>query len=265
MATYAIGDVQGCFESLTSLLTKINFDDSCDQLWFTGDLVNRGPQSLETLRFVYQHRENIISVLGNHDLHLLARYYGVREKNNDTLDEVLTAPDADELMHFLLRLPLLHTANNFCMSHAGIAPLWSIAKAKALAAEAEHELQHDTKNVLREMYGNEPDLWQENLTGYDRLRCIINYFTRMRYCYADGRLDFFCKKKLSKQPPELIPWFILRKQIIGDHDKIIFGHWAALEGITQEKNIFALDTGCVWGNCLSAMRLEDGAIFSVKC
>jgi len=268
MSTYVIGDVQGCFYQLQQLLTHIQFHPQRDTLWFTGDLVNRGPQSLEVLRFVKSLNNKSKIVLGNHDLHLLAVFYGARQMNpGDTFTDILMAPDAPELMYWLKSQSLFYydEQSNIALVHAGVAPMWTIEKAVALAHEVEVVLCGDGYiNFFKNMYGNEPALWQENLTGHDRLRCITNYFTRMRFCRADGRLDLFAKVEIKYANDDLIPWFALPNRVNANH-KIMFGHWAALGGIADAPNVYALDTGCVWGNCLTALRLEDGKRFSVKC
>lgn len=268
MATYAIGDVQGCFSELEKLLAHIQFDAAKDTLWFTGDLINRGPRSLDVLRFIKALGEKHKVVLGNHDLHLLAMAYGVRDKfHGDTLEEVLVAPDKDELMDWLRHRPLLYhdKASGYVMTHAGLAPAWRLSEARLLAQEVEGALRSDKPQLLlKNIYGNEPSQWNENLTGMERLRCIINYLTRMRFCHADGRLDLSYKGEIAGKPRELIPWFDVADRA-NVNEKIIFGHWAALNGKTSAPNIFPLDTGCVWGNCLTAMRLEDEEKFKVKC
>ncbi len=266
MATYAIGDVQGCLQPLLALLEQIQFDPNVDNLWFAGDLINRGPQSLETLRFIKSLGDKHISVLGNHDLHLLAVAYGVDGKGkHDTLNDILLAPDKDELLEWLRNRPLLHTDNTFVMTHAGLAPAWSLDKARQLAHEAESILRSsEMLYYLQHMYGNQPDNWSDDLSGEGRFRCIINYFTRMRYCYPDGRLDLEVTTRIADKPAHLLPWFGVPGRKNTDV-KIIFGHWAALEGKTDTPNTFALDTGCVWGRALTALRLEDEQRFSVRC
>lgn len=268
MATYAIGDIQGCFAECEKLLDLIKFDPGRDELWFTGDLVNRGPRSLEVLRFVKSLGSGQKTVLGNHDLHLIALSYGFgKSHGNDTLQAVLQAPDREELIDWLRHRPLLHHERElgYVMTHAGIAPAWDLKKAASLAKEVEKILQSDAPAFfLEHMYGNQPDKWDDNLGGLERLRCITNYFTRMRFCYADGRLDLAYKGEIAGKPPALIPWFAVKDRI-QIKDKIIFGHWAALNGVVDVPNLFPLDTGCVWGNCLTAMRLEDGQKFSIKC
>lgn len=266
MATYAIGDVQGCFDALQRLLEKIRFDPAADCLWFTGDLVNRGTHSLETLRFIKQLPHKQV-VLGNHDLHLLALAHGVgKDKGKDTLHEILHAPDRNELMHWLAHQPLLHhdPELDYVMVHASIAPNWTLAVAEELSREVETVMQSPSaKEFFSHLYGNHPDHWHSGLKGMDRLRCIVNYFTRARFCYPDGRLDLTAKGRIDDHP-HLMPWFKLPHRT-NSHLKIIFGHWAALSGETNTPNVFALDTGCVWGYALTAMRLEDGHRVRVEC
>lgn len=268
MATYAIGDLQGCLTPLEKLLTKIHFDPASDTLWFTGDLVNRGTQSLQTLRFVKnlgaQHR----IVLGNHDLHLLALAHHAHPGwEDDTLTDIFNAPDRLELLSWLQQQPLIQNDESlgYTMVHAGLAPGWTLQAALALAQEVQTVLQSEqATEFFQHMYGNLPDQWCEDLRGWDRLRCITNYFTRARFCYADGRLELEEKGNLAAQTKKLMPWFQAPNRLNANL-KIIFGHWAALAGVTNTPNTFALDTGCVWGFCLTAMRLEDKQRFSVSC
>jgi len=267
MATYAIGDIQGCYDELQNLLEKVNFS-SQDQLWIAGDLVNRGPKSLETLRFLKDLGNQATCVLGNHDLHLLAVHYGaVSCKRNDTLDEILSAPDCIELMDWLRKQKLLvHDKKlNYAMVHAGIPPCWSVRKARKRAKEVETVLRGTlAREFFNHMYGNKPDCWSSSYEGWDRLRLITNYLTRMRFCDNNGKLDFSAKGTLESQPSGYQPWFKLpRKDPEEDPVRIIFGHWAALEGEAEAEHVFALDTGCVWGNKLTAMRLQDQQLFSV--
>lgn len=266
MSTFVIGDVQGCFQPLLQLLEKISFDKTRDKLWFTGDLVNRGSQSLEVLRFVYELGDKHQTVLGNHDLHLLAVAAGTQtQRDGDTLTDILSAPDKAELLDWLRHRPLLIKHENIVMTHAGLAPAWTVEKAQALAREVETVLRgDDSKKLFEHMYGNQPDQWRDDLTGYDRLRCIINYFTRMRFCHADGRLNLSNKGAIKDKDEHLMPWFEVVPRANADA-KIIFGHWAALEGVVDVPNLFALDTGCVWGNKLTAMRLEDEVRFAIPC
>lgn len=268
MSTYAIGDIQGCIRELEKLLSLIQFDSAHDTLWVTGDLVNRGPSSLAVLRFFKQLGVRHKIVLGNHDLHLIAAYYGFgRSNSSDTLQDVLAAPDVDELITWLRHCPLLHhdAALGYVMAHAGLAPGWTLEQAKLLAQEVESILQSDQpERLISHMYGNQPDQWHAELAGVERWRCIVNYFTRMRFCYADGRLDLSYKGEIAGKPDDLVPWFAVPSRA-NANEKIIFGHWAALNGITDVPNVFPLDTGCVWGNALTALCLESGERFSVKC
>ena len=266
MATYAIGDIQGCYDELQALLDKVGFSDN-DQLWLAGDLINRGPKSLETLRFIYDLGDRANVVLGNHDLHLLAVNSGIiKPKRADTFHDILSAPDRKPLMKWLRQQPLLVTDEKlgFTMVHAGIPPQWSLAKAHRRAREVETILQSTlATEFYRHMYGNLPAAWSGKLEGWDRLRVITNYFTRMRFCNSDGKLDLAVKGGLSSQPEGLSPWFSHDGKSLRKH-KRIFGHWAALEGHCDRDNVYALDTGCVWGEKLTALRLEDQKIFSVK-
>lgn len=265
MATYAIGDVQGCYDSLMALLDKIDYDDNQDTLWFAGDLVNRGPKSLKTLRFIKGLGDKAISVLGNHDLHLLALYYNqASPKKSDTLEATLQAKDAEEIMHWLRHRPLVHhdKSLNAVMVHAGIPPKWSAKKARKRALEVETFIQSaDFKAFFHSMYGNKPSKWKKSLEGMDRLRMIVNYFTRMRFCSQDGQLDLVAKEGLESKPEGFSPWFELDRK--AKDTRIVFGHWAALEGKANAENVFALDTGCVWGGKLSTLRLEDEAWFRI--
>lgn len=266
MAIYAIGDIQGCFTAFQNLLAQIKFDATEDTLWFTGDLVNRGPQSLQVLRFVKDLGDKHKTVLGNHDLHLLAVATGAQAVNSyDTLDAILTAPDKDELIAWLRHRPMLIAEHGYVMTHAGLAPQWDLAKAKMLAKEVETELQkREFASFLKKMYGNQPDQWNDALVGMERWRCITNYFTRMRFCYKDGRLNLSYKGTIASKPEDVIPWFNVPNRANANL-KIIFGHWAALGGKVDVSNLYPLDTGCVWGNCLTAMRLDNEKHFSVNC
>lgn len=267
MADYAIGDVQGCYEPLQRLLERIDFDEKSDRLWFAGDLVNRGPDSLAVLRFIYSLPLLPQISLGNHDLHLLGSLFGERpwQGPDDTLREVINAPDGEELGHWLRKQPLLCYSSqlNVVMCHAGIAPLWDLTQAIDLAHELEEILAGSHyRAYLTQMYGNKPDLWSNELVGIDRLRMITNYFTRMRFCNNLGQLDLSYKGGIAKAPSTLYPWYEVphRKEIEAD---IVFGHWAALEGICPKPRIHAIDTGCLWGGRLTALRLQDKQRFSV--
>jgi bis(5'-nucleosyl)-tetraphosphatase (symmetrical) len=256
MAIYAIGDVQGCFAELQRLLDKIRFDPAADRLWFTGDLVNRGPQSLETLRFIRSLGDRAVTVLGNHDLHLLAVAHGVsRTKRKDTFGDVLMAPDRDILLEWLRRRPLLFREGAFYLIHAGLPPQWSIDDAERYALEVESCLQGDRFiELFRHMYGDQPDLWAETLSGWDRLRFITNCFTRIRYCDRDGRMDFKEKGAPGTQPSHLMPWFkVPGRRSAGS--QIVFGHWSTL-GFYADGGVYGIDTGCLWGGELTALRLD---------
>lgn len=257
MAIYAIGDVQGCYDHLQKLLDIIQFDSNKDKLWFAGDLVNRGPQSLQTLRFVKSLGKSAITVLGNHDLTLLAMAEGYGRSKNHTLDDILTAPDRDELLDWLRCRPLCHhnAKRGYTMVHAGIPKQWDIATALARGKEVEKVLQSDKyHHFLANMFGNTPTLWHNDLTGWDRLRYITNAFTRMRYCTHNGALEFHSKGAPGTQEDGYMPWFELENRQ-AEKDKIIFGHWSTLAGLTSREQVYALDTGCLWGGKLTAMKL----------
>lgn len=265
MATYAIGDLQGCFGSLQKLLGETGFSESRDRLWFVGDLVNRGPQSLEVLRFVKSLGNAAVSVLGNHDLHLLMVAEGrAKRHKQDTLGPILDAPDREDLLAWLRHLPMTHLEGEYAMVHAGLLPSWTAAKAAQLGREVEQALRGTQwPDLMAHMYGNEPDRWDDSLAGYDRLRVIINAMTRLRVCTPDGRMEFSHKGRLEDIPENYIPWFAVPgRRSAGS--TIICGHWSAL-GLLAEKNILALDTGCLWGRRLSAVRLEDRRVFQVSC
>ena len=265
MATYAIGDLQGCFDSLQELLGEIGFRETDDRLWFVGDLVNRGPQSLEILRFVKSLGDRAISVLGNHDLHLLMIADGrIKAHRKDTLGAILDAPDREELLTWLRELPLMHADGEYAMVHAGLLPSWNVAKALDLARETETILRgSDWRGLMAQMYGNQPDRWDDTLSGYERARVIINAMTRLRVCTADGRMEFSHKGRIEDIPPGYMPWFTVPGRNSAN-TTIICGHWSAI-GLLIEKNLMALDSGCLWGRRLSAVRLEDRRIFQVSC
>lgn len=267
MSDYAIGDIQGCFDALQRLLALVKFNEHTDRLWFVGDLVNRGPESLAVLRFIKQLPLQPRITLGNHDLHLLNQLFGENPWKNpdDTLQAILSAPDADELGHWLRKQSILyHDPNlNVVMCHAGIAPVWDLSQAKSCAQELERALAGpDYHHFLTHMYGNEPNDWSSDLTSEARLRVICNYFTRMRFCDATGALCLSYKGSLKHAPANLYPWYAVpnRHDIPAD---ILFGHWAALNGLCPNPKIHALDTGCLWGGELTALRLQDKERFSV--
>jgi bis(5'-nucleosyl)-tetraphosphatase (symmetrical) len=262
---YAIGDVQGCDEELRALLAQLRFSADRDQLWFVGDLVNRGPGSLATLRLVRALADNAVVVLGNHDLHLLAvAYGGRRRRRSDTLDAVLAAPDRDALLQWLMQRPLAHAEGHDLMVHAGLVPQWSAAMTLSLAAEVGSTLVRDPRAVLEHMYGDEPDRWDERLAGTQRLRFIINVLTRLRLCTADGRVDIAIKGPPPPPPSPLRPWFEHRRRASREV-RVIFGHWSAL-GLVERAGVLGLDTGCVWGGTLTAADLDaDRPPVSVPC
>ncbi|HKK15992.1 MAG TPA: symmetrical bis(5'-nucleosyl)-tetraphosphatase [Gammaproteobacteria bacterium] len=270
MSTYAIGDVQGCYRELMTLLAHINFNENSDRLWFAGDLVNRGPESLQTLRFVKQLGNNAVSVLGNHDLHLLAVAHGKKTGSpRDSLDSILKADDCDELLDWLRHQYLLLTDDTlaYTLLHAGLAPQWTITQAGKLAGEVENIIRGDDfLSFLDVMYGDKPDQWDDSLDGDDRYRFIINVLTRMRYCDTAGRIALKAKGPPGSQPEPYLPWFTVPGRKSAD-DKILFGHWSTiyLGNIRdfQKYNVYPLDTGCLWGGKLSALRLEDETWFSV--
>lgn len=269
MAVYAVGDLQGCLEPLQCLLKRVAFDPARDRLWLVGDLVNRGPQSLETLRFLYSIRESLVCVLGNHDLHLLAVGQNIeRLKKADTLREILEAPDRGELLEWLRQQKLMHydEQRDMVLVHAGIPPQWSLRKALKCAAEVEEALHDDIlfAPYLDGMYGNEPVKWDNDLKGAARLRMITNYFTRMRFCTSEGKLDLKGKEGPDSAPPGYAPWF-RHKERKTKGLKIVFGHWASLEGRCNEPGIFALDTGCVWGGALTLLNIDTGERLQCKC
>jgi bis(5'-nucleosyl)-tetraphosphatase (symmetrical) len=265
MAIYAVGDIQGCYRELQRLLEQIRFDPARDRLWLVGDLVNRGPGSLDVLRLVKSLGDSAITVLGNHDLHLLAVAEGVAELHRtDTLDEVLNAPDRAELLAWLRRQRLLHAEGDFVLVHAGLLPQWSVEQAAGLAREVEAVLRGaDYATFLHRMYGNTPSAWDDGLDGYKRLRVITNAFTRMRICTAQGEMEFRFKGEVENIPAGYLPWFEVPARRSRDAT-VIFGHWSAL-GLKVTPDAIALDTGCLWGGPMTAIRLEDRRLFQVSC
>ena len=267
MSVYVIGDVQGCYTSLQKLIETIQFDPTQDRLWFTGDLVNRGPGSAEVLRWVRALGDRAVTVLGNHDLHLLAvADDSTRVHHRDTLDDILTALDKDELLAWLWQRHLLHHDDilGYTLIHAGLLPQWDMAQARALAREAENALRGE-HGFLQQMYGDTPDRWSDELRGFDRWRVILNALTRLRYCDGAGRMDLRSKGTPGTQPAALLPWF----QVPGRRSResrILFGHWSSL-GVWQSAGVICLDSGCVWKNALTAVQIdcEPVKFFSVSC
>lgn len=264
MSFFAIGDIQGCYDGFRQLLERIRFNPDEDTVWLAGDLVNRGDDSLSTLRFIAGNPAFRV-VLGNHDLHLLAIAYGDHSpRRKDTISDVLDAPDSGELLHWLSRQPLLITEKDrggraLAMAHAGIPPQWTLAKAAALAEEVSEAVRHaaddpGSDHFLRHLYGNDADLWSESLSGTSRLQCITNYFTRMRFLDSGCRLDFSQNDAAGSAPANLSPWFSFRRT---DDARILFGHWAALEGEAQSSYAIALDAGYVWGGHMKAVNVDS--------
>jgi bis(5'-nucleosyl)-tetraphosphatase (symmetrical) len=268
MTLYAIGDLQGCDRPFAALLAALDFDARRDRLWLVGDLVNRGPGSLAVLRRVVSLGDAATTVLGNHDLHLLAAAAGIRRPGrNDTLQQVLDAPDAAELIDWLRRRPLLHhdSAASRALVHAGIPPTWSMEEALTEARHVEAQLRGDAwRAALADMYGNEPREWSAQLEHQERLRYTINALTRMRFCDSRGRLDFDRSGPPGTQPKGLVPWFDVPARAARDVH-IVFGHWSAL-GLLRRADVTALDSGCVWGRTLTAVPLEPpGDPVAVRC
>ena len=266
MATYAIGDIQGCYDSLQRLLENCAFDPVKDRLWLVGDLVNRGPKSLETLRFIKSLGAAALTVLGNHDLYLLmvaeggAKFRG----KDDTIQPILDAPDCAELLNWLRHQPLCHTEGDYCLVHAGLLPQWTAARARELAREVEAKLQGpDFRDFVLNLWGSEPAGWSDDLTGWPRLRVIVNAMTRMRFCTRFGIMEFKAKGKLSNAPVGHLPWFEVPDRLSAEA-VLVTGHWSAL-GLKITPNLLALDSGCLWGGHLTAVRLEDRQVFQVDC
>lgn len=264
--TYAIGDIQGCYDSLCRLLETCAFDPARDRLWLVGDLVNRGPHSLAVLRFVRSLGDAALTVLGNHDLYLLMLAAGVEKRRgkDDTLDDILGAPDREDLLDWLRRRPLCHTEGEYCLVHAGLLPQWTAAQARALAAEVEGLLQGETyRDALAQMWGSEPARWSDDLAGWDRMRVIVNAMTRMRFCSPEGVMEFRTKGEVTDAPVGYLPWFAVPGRRSADA-VLVTGHWSAL-GLRLAPNMLALDSGCLWGRHLTAVRLEDRQVFQVDC
>jgi bis(5'-nucleosyl)-tetraphosphatase (symmetrical) len=267
MATYAVGDVQGCYGALSCVLERAGFERARDHLWLVGDLVNRGPESLDVLRFVHSLGNRARVVLGNHEIHLLAVAAGERRlKPSDTLDAILAAPDRPVLLGWLAQQPLLYVDRDvgYCMSHAGIPPQWDLVEAQAMAQEAERWLAlHGYGQIATPSREEAVELapGQDEAT---RARVIVSYFTRMRVCTPSGVLDLRFKGPADQAPPGHLPWFAHSARKTAN-ERIVFGHWAALEGKVDAANVFALDTGCAWGRSLTLMRLDDERRFSCPC
>lgn len=268
MSTYLIGDVHGCIDELKALLAQVNFNPEQDRLWLTGDLVARGPNSLEVLRYVSSLGESVRMVLGNHDLHLLAIYAGISfNKPKDRLNPLLEAEDADELINWLRRQPVLQVDEELklVMAHAGITPQWDLETAQMCAREVEAVLSSDTYPLfLDAMYGDMPNNWSPELSGLARLRFSTNALTRMRYCFPNGQLDMMCKDTPENAPRPLKPWFDIESPIRQAGYSIAFGHWASLEGKCAPEGVYALDTGCCWGGVLTMIRWEDKQYFTQR-
>jgi bis(5'-nucleosyl)-tetraphosphatase (symmetrical) len=261
MARWAIGDIQGCADELTALIALIGFKSDRDQIWFVGDLVNRGPDSLQVLRLVRSLADNALCVLGNHDLHLLAvALVKAKVRKSDTLKPILDAPDRNALIEWLAQRPLAHYAADAddLLVHAGVVPQWNVDDALALASEVQHALRSDPQTLLAAMYGDEPDRWQPSLKGADRLRFAVNVLTRVRFCTAEGRIDFRQKGKPGSASPPWMPWFKAPRRAAAG-TRIIFGHWSAL-GYYNADRVVGLDTGCVWGGPVSVPSRQPRSI-----
>lgn len=269
MATFVIGDIQGCFDELQELVDYISFDPKKDQIWFVGDLVNRGPKSLETLRWVKSLGNSAVTVLGNHDLHLLAMHAGVKEvKTTSSLYSTLQANDIDELVEWLRSQPLMlyNKQLEFAMVHAGLAPQWTIKDAMRYSEEVETVLQSKNyKDFLFNMYGDQPNQWDASLKGWDRLRAITNFMTRVRYCDDQGVMNFSDKGPLGTQSSEMKPWYEITSRKSQD-TCVVFGHWSTL-GHIQDHNIISTDTGCLWGGQLTSIKigLDSLTIYQLDC
>ncbi|MBW7471322.1 symmetrical bis(5'-nucleosyl)-tetraphosphatase [Marinobacter sp. F4218] len=266
MTDYAIGDIQGCYDRLRDVLARVSFSPSRDRLWVAGDLINRGPSSLETLRYIESLGSSAVVVLGNHDLHLLAVALGGHPpRRKDTLADILEAPDHDRLVAWLRQqnLCVRDRTRNLVMVHAGVPHIWSAGQAEAYAREVEAIIRgDDAGEYFTHMYGNEPHCWDENLRGMDRWRVITNYFTRMRFIAQDGTLELATKEAAASAPNGYKPWFEYPRE---DDVRVVFGHWAALEGQTGSNQFIGLDTGCVWGGLLTMMNLDTGEKIHCDC
>lgn len=270
MTTYVVGDIQGCFEPFQCLLEDVGFDPVKDVIWSVGDLINRGPDNLKTLRWFFEYRNSAVVVLGNHDLHLMAVAAGTRKmSNSDNFGDILEASDKDVLLSWLRQQPLVHHEHGVTLVHAGIPPMWTVEQTLSYAKEVESVLQGPNSSAFfAAMYGNDPIAWSDDLKGMTRLRVITNYLTRMRYCTDKGKLDLVNKGRKPKtdalKGKKVAPWFA-HKQRVTAADTIIFGHWASLEGVTNSANAIALDTGCVWGNKMTLLDLDTRTFHRCKC
>ena len=256
MSVYWVGDIQGCDDPLGQLLDQVGFSASRDRLYVLGDLVNRGPSSLAVLRRLYKLGTSVQCVLGNHDLHLLALSAGARAPGaSDTLQDIFQAPDKDTLLHWLKHQAIAIYQEDVLMVHAGVLPQWSLTETLSLAQELESILQSDQADAFfMQMYGNEPAQWQAQLQGMDRWRCALNAFTRLRFCSPTGAMEFETKENAAKAPQGYLPWFEVPQRQTAN-TTIAFGHWSTL-GAVQRSDIWALDTGCVWGGCLTAIQRD---------
>jgi bis(5'-nucleosyl)-tetraphosphatase (symmetrical) len=265
MARLVVGDIQGCFDELLAILEQAAFHPGDDELWIVGDVVNRGPRSLEVLRWLYDNRASVVPVLGNHDLHLLAIAFGGHGlRSADNFGELLKARDSEELLHWLRSWPLIHLEpeGRWLMVHAGIPHIWSVKRAVELAAEVQDAISGpDYLDFFKDMYGNRPESWRDDLEGMNRLRAITNYLTRMRLIDAQGRLDLTHTGGVDEAPEGFFPWYT-RRHADNEDVNILFGHWASINGETGVARTFALDTGCVWGRQLTGYRIDDGAYFT---
>jgi bis(5'-nucleosyl)-tetraphosphatase (symmetrical) len=265
VSTYAVGDIQGCYDQLRTLLDRIGFDPEHDSLWVVGDVVSRGPQSLQALRYLRSLGDTVVTVLGNHDLNLLAVAAGVRKPHaSDAVQDVLGAGDRDDLFDWLRTRKMMHADRGYAMVHAGLLPQWTIARALELAAEVEAELRGENHGeLLARMYGNAPARWDDHLTGYDRLRVIVNAMTRLRLCDERGTMEFSHKTRPVDLPAGYMPWFDVPGRASAG-TPVLCGHWAAL-GLMVRDDVLAIDTGCVWGRTLTALRLDDRKLYQCDC
>jgi len=266
VAIYIVGDIQGCYVGLQRLLKQVDFSPINDQLIAVGDLIGRGTQPLETLDYLYSLKNSFDTVLGNHDLHLLAIYAGIRKaKPNDNLDTLLASSTLTTHINWLRRKPLALLADqDTLVTHAGLYPKWSVKKALKLSLEVSEQLQgNHWKQFLSNMYGNQPAVWQKSLEGAERLRFIVNAMTRMRFIKNKDELDFSCKTSPDLAPDDITPWFNVANKKLKTNQKVVFGHWASLNGKTQLRQFFGLDTGYIWGQDMTLLNLSSGKLYSV--